>query len=209
MRKIIDKLVMFGGCSGILLLIFDRLSFYLYKKKYYKNIFLHYGENIRWGKHSLRVTIPNSVRISNPDKIAIGDNCQFDEHVYLQCHHDGEGLFIRNNVRVNAFTHIQAFSKITIGDFVLIAPFSHINSGNHSVREHNTPIMNQPCEKAGAIIIGEGTWIGRSSHVLGNVSLGKNCVVAAGAVTTKSFPDFSVVGGIPAKTLKANYDPKS
>lgn len=203
------KINMLGGLAGIALLIWDRVSFSLYKKRYYKHIFLNYGENIRWGKHSLRLTIPNSVRIANPHKISIENNCEFDEYVYLQSHHDGEGLFIGNGVRINAFTHVQAFSKIIIEDFVLVAPFSHINSGNHGIADHHSPIMHQAYHKSGVIKIGTGSWMGRSSHVLGGVILGKNCVVAAGAIVTKSFPDFSMLGGIPAKLLKANDEAKN
>jgi acetyltransferase-like isoleucine patch superfamily enzyme len=205
----INKIRILGGVSGIVLLVWDRVSFRLYKKRYYKNIFLNYGENIRWGKHSLRLTIPESVRIANPQKISISNNCEFDEYVYLQSHHDGEGLVIGNGVRINAFTHVQAFSKVIIEDSVLIAPFSHVNSGNHGMHDNSCPIMNQPYEKAGMITIGMGTWLGRSSHILGGVVLGKNCVVAAGAVVTKSFSDFSIVGGVPAKLLKAIDETKN
>lgn len=199
---------MLGGLLGIVSLVWDRVSFYLYKKRYYKSIFLNYGENIRWGKHSLRLTIPKSIRIANPHKISIGNDCEFDEYVYLQSHHE-EGLFIGNGVRINAFTHIQAFSKVTIGDFVLVAPFSHINSGNHGIADHHSPIMHQGYHKSGIIKIGTGSWMGRNSHILGNVILGKNCVVAANAVVTKSFPDFSIVGGIPAKLLKENNEKRN
>jgi acetyltransferase-like isoleucine patch superfamily enzyme len=200
--KVFEKFIMSGGFLGTITIIIDRISFYSYKKRYYKRIFMHYGDNIRWGKHGLRLTIPSTIRISNPHKISIGNNCQFDEFVYLQSHHDGEGLMIGNEVRVNAFAHIQSFSKITIGDFVLIAPFSHVNSGNHGSSDKKIPIMHQEYQKAGPIFINKGTWIGRSSHVLGGVVLGINCVVAAGAVVTKSFPDYSKIGGIPARLLK-------
>lgn len=191
-----------GGLFALIVLIYDRILFRLFLRSYYKKIFNSYGDNIRWGKHGLRLTIPRTVRLSCPEKISIGDNCQFDEFVYLQAHHEGEGLYIRNNVRVNAFTHIQAYSRITLEDHVLIAPFCHVNSGNHGMRDKDSPIMLQPYVKAGPITIGTGSWLGRNSHVLGNVSLGVNCVVACGAVVTKSFPNFTVVGGVPAKVLK-------
>lgn len=35
-----------------------------------------------------------------------------------------------------------------------------------------------------------------------NVQLGKFCVVAAGSFVTTSFPDFSIVGGTPAKLIR-------
>lgn len=181
---------------------YDKLLFHIFYKHYYRSIFMHYGNNVRWGKHFLRLTIPSNIRISSPEKISIGDNCQFDEYTYIQCHHLGDGLVIGSNTRVNAFTHIQAYSSVVIEPSVLIAPFSHINSGNHGFENHEVPIMEQPYQRGGSILIGSGTWLGRGAQVLGGVSLGRNCIVASGAVVTKSFPDFSLVGGVPAKPLR-------
>lgn len=55
------------------------------------------------------------------------------------------------------------------------------------------------------IEIGSGCFIGVGSIILGGVTIGKNCIVAPGAIVTKSFPDFSVVGGIPAKTIGSTF----
>ena len=202
----VEKVIFYDGLAFYVTLIWDRLVFHIFYKNYYQKKFLFYGHNIRWGKHSQRFTIPNSIRIGTPEKISIGNNCQFDEYCYIQCHHGGEGLFIGDNTRVNAFTHIQAYSKIVIEGDVLIAPFSHINSGNHGFDNPTLPIMDQAYSKAGAIQIGRGTWLGRSSQVLGGVSLGINCVVASGSVVTQSFPDHSILGGVPARNIRKITD---
>lgn len=34
------------------------------------------------------------------------------------------------------------------------------------------------------------------------VTLGRGCVIAAGSVVNSSFPDFSVIGGVPARLLR-------
>lgn len=206
LKTIIQRVIFHEGPVFYLGLVVDRFLFKMFFQHYYGKTFRHYGRNIKWGIHGMKYCIPRSVRISSPHLISIADNCQFDEYVYLQCHHEGEGLFVGNNTRVNAFSHIQAFSKITIGNNVLIAPFSHISGGNHGNVNDDRPKMEHPYFKAGEINIGDGVWLGRSSHVLGGVSLGRNCIVAAGAVVTKSFPEFSVIGGIPARTLRRKDD---
>lgn len=38
--------------------------------------------------------------------------------------------------------------------------------------------------------------------IMPGVTLGKRCIVAAGAVVTKSFPDYSMIAGVPAKIIK-------
>lgn len=53
----------------------------------------------------------------------------------------------------------------------------------------------------GQIEIGDNTVIGGSSIILYNVNIGKNVLVAAGSVVTKSVPDFSIVAGNPAKII--------
>lgn len=40
------------------------------------------------------------------------------------------------------------------------------------------------------------------------MTIGRGSVVAAGAVVTKSFPPYSIIGGVPAKLLKMRFTPK-
>ena len=52
------------------------------------------------------------------------------------------------------------------------------------------------------ITIKDCAWIGANATILTGVTIGKNAVVAAGAVVTKDVPDNCLVGGVPAKVLK-------
>ena len=54
----------------------------------------------------------------------------------------------------------------------------------------------------GTINIRDDAWIGAGVIILPNVTVGKGAIVGAGSVVTKDVPDFTVVGGVPAKTLK-------
>lgn len=56
-------------------------------------------------------------------------------------------------------------------------------------------------EFVGCIEIMDNVFIGTNCTVLGDVRIGPNAVVAAGAVVTKDVPPNSVVGGVPAKVL--------
>ena len=51
--------------------------------------------------------------------------------------------------------------------------------------------------------IGNDVWIGGNVTILPGVTIGNNGVVAAGAVVTEDVPDNTLVGGVPAKVIKA------
>lgn len=192
----------------MLMKIADRVMFYLYFKNRYKKMFRFYGENIRWGKHFERMIIPRSVRISCPEKISIGDNCQIDEGVYLQCHYKGAGIFIGSGTRINAHTHVLSYSHIHLGEKVLIAPFSLISSGNHG-NSLNVAVMDQEHVPSGDIIIEDGCWIGQHGKVMGGVKLASNITVAAGAIVTKSCSRANAtLLGIPARELSEGKSDK-
>lgn len=64
------------------------------------------------------------------------------------------------------------------------------------------PIHKQGITNGEAIIVGDYTFIGINSVILKGVKLGKNCVVGANSVVTKSFPDGSLIVGAPARLIE-------
>lgn len=50
--------------------------------------------------------------------------------------------------------------------------------------------------------IGENCFLGARSLVLPGVTVGNNCIVAAGAIVTQDVPPFSIVAGNPARVLR-------
>lgn len=78
----------------------------------------------------------------------------------------------------------------------------HILSGKgqHNFEDLETPIQEQGGNFT-QVTIGEDTWIGNGSLIMANV--GKKCIIGAGSVVTKDIPDFSIVGGNPAKVIRS------
>jgi acetyltransferase-like isoleucine patch superfamily enzyme len=54
----------------------------------------------------------------------------------------------------------------------------------------------------GFIEIDDDAWLGTGAILLPNVRVGIGAVVGAGSVVTKDVPDFTIVGGVPAKVIK-------
>jgi len=62
---------------------------------------------------------------------------------------------------------------------------------------------------SGSIVIKEDAWIGAGAIILPNVTIGKGAVVSAGSVVTNTVNDYSIVGGIPAKSIGEIDSPNS
>lgn len=58
----------------------------------------------------------------------------------------------------------------------------------------------------GCVEIMDNCFIGSHSVILGDVKIGPNAIVAAGAVVTKDVPEGMIVGGNPAKVIGSFYD---
>ncbi len=200
--KNILKTIIQEGSLIYFKIIFDRILFYTYYKHIYKACFKKYGKNIRWGKHSRYRCIPKSVRIGLSELISIGDDCCIDEGVYLQCFHEGRGISISKNSRINTHTHILAYDHIEICENVLIAPFCLISSGNHKMSSKDVAIKDQNMSPAGKVVLGNGSWIGQGSKILGDLTIGMYSVIGAGTILTSNVGDNELFAGNPGSFKK-------
>ena len=141
--------------------------------------YFHLGCNSTIGKDARLLSVLSYMGGCYNPCITIGDN------VYIAYH----------------FTAMSA-APITIGDNSLIASGVVITSENHGVNPEITKSYADTPLEAKPVSIGNGCWIGENAIITPGVKLGERCIVAAGAVVTKSFPPYSMIGGVPAKLIK-------
>ncbi len=98
-------------------------------------------------------------------------------------------------------SHLIGHWSIHLGDEIQTGPYVYITDQNHTYDDVDAPVgWQQPTERA--VSIGSGSWLGANVVILPGTTLGKNTVVAAGAVVRGTFPDHVVLGGVPAKVLR-------
>jgi len=125
----------------------------------------------------------------------------------------GGKIKIGDECYVGEDTRIWAASSINIGNRVLISHQVNIfDSQTHSLsakkrNEHfkaifstghpdNIDLDERP------VVIEDDVWVGCSSIILRGVHIGRGAVIGAGSVVTKDVPDWTVVAGNPARTVK-------
>jgi acetyltransferase-like isoleucine patch superfamily enzyme len=133
------------------------------------------------------------------DKAKIGNNVKIWHYTYV-----GDDTEIGNNVKIGSLVHIDYNVKIgentLIEGSVYIPPLSRI--GNNVFIGPAAVLTNDPyppSNKMVGVTIEDNVIIGSRAVIKAGVTIGKNSVVAMGAVVTKDVPENTVVVGIPAK----------
>ena len=106
------------------------------------------------------------------------------------------GVKVGKNVVIAAYTIIDPFfpELITIEDNVIIGVNSTILAHEYS----------QEKLTKGKVKIKKRALIGAGSIIRCGVTIGEHAVVGANSFVNKDVPDFTVVGGVPAKTIRKN-----
>lgn len=131
--------------------------------------------------HRLTIRIGSHVKINN-SKLIIGKDFSCRETEILLYAH-------------NASLHI--------GKDCMLAGYIHFRLGElpHLLFDTDGNYIDKPK----GIVIGDHVWIGDSSYILKNASIGSGSVVGIASVVTKAFPDENVVfAGNPARICKRN-----
>lgn len=127
---------------------------------------------------------------------------------------NGGSLKVGKKVALSNTLFNVSSGSVTIGDYTIFGQNVMVLTGTHKFTHGHRAGLNNVINgnswgggetevpKSGYdIYIGSGTWIASGCIVIGNVKIGDNCIIAAGAVVTKDIPSFSVVAGIPAMII--------
>lgn len=140
--------------------------------------------------------------------IEIGDHTLIGERVSISCGMMpgaplGPGSIVRigGSCSIGRGSHIVGHQSIDIGDHVFTGPYVYITDQNHVYDDPEQPIGRQ-WPRNNPVSIGSGSWLGTGAIILPGTRIGRQCVVAGGAVVRGEFPDHSVIAGVPGKLVR-------
>lgn len=151
------------------------------------------------GKVPVSTQFDGPVHLPKRIALELGASCRFGREVFLDT--NGGHITLGHHVRINTGCVLVSYASISIGDDCLIGEYVSIRDANHGTAAGQAMRL-QPHTSA-PIVIGHNVWIGRGAVVLKGVHIGDGAVVAANSVVTHDVAPRTLVGGIPARLIKA------
>jgi len=153
------------------------------------------------------VRFGSGVIVRGADRIRVGRNVFIDHRAYLNSNpspENGSHITLGDNVEVGPYSVIWGGGGVDIGSNVHIGAHVHITS----IQGARIPVTRiDPAEgieiNRRPVTIGDHTLIFSGAVIVPGVTIGHHCMIAAGAVVTEDVPPYTMVGGVPAKTVRS------
>lgn len=150
----------------------------------------------------VNVTISDVGYFNYPEEVWIGDNTSIGDGYWFNVATPGIGpipkITIGEGTRCDCDVLLSAINRIEVGKNVTIGPYVYISDTDHQFREIGIPIgLQGTTTRDNQVLIGDNTIIGAHAVIVGNVSIGRDCIVAPNTVVTKDIPDGYKAMGVP------------
>ena len=120
-------------------------------------------------------------------------------------------LILEENIFIGHYNFIEASNGITIEEGVQLTNYISVlsHSSHISIRlygAHYRKHKDLIGYKKGTVHIGKYCFIGPHATIMPGTKIGKGSLVAAYSFVKGEFPDFSIIGGNPAKVIGSTKD---
>ena len=120
--------------------------------------------------------------------VILGKNCNLGQNIFL-----GDYVQLGNNVKVQ--NNVSLYTGVSCADDVFIGPsavFTNVINPRSAINRKNQYQTTK---------IGKGASIGANATIICGCDIGDYAFIGAGAVVTKSIPNYALVVGNPAKQI--------
>ena len=152
-----------------------------------------------YGKVGFLTYIGSPKYIIGGSKLFLGNRVRILYNFRCEIHENGI-VQIGDSSSIGHNCHISSCEFLAIGDYVTVSSNVFLGSLDHTFDIPNTHVIHQPL-RCLQTTIGDYSFVGTGAVILAGTNIGKNCVVGANSVVKGNFPDFSIIAGIPAKTV--------
>lgn len=171
--------------------------------------FIKIYDNVVIGENSYieapEITIEENTMIGSrgnfvASQISIGPYTRFADHVQMDISGGrypdsrficGKGCLIASEVYINVCRQVE------LGEHVALSPKAMIFT--HSYWQS---ILEGYSARFGPVTFGDDSWLGATSQVLPNVSIGEGSIVMSGSVVVSNVNSFTLVGGVPSSVIR-------
>ncbi|MFM9330973.1 acyltransferase [Paenibacillus mesotrionivorans] len=152
----------------------------------------------------VNATISDDGYFNYPEEVWIGDHTSIGDGYWFNVATPGIGpvpkISIGEGTRCDRDVLMSAINRIEVGKNVTIGPYVYISDTDHQFREIGIPIgLQGTTTRDNQVIIGDNTTIGAHAVIVGNVNIGRDCIVAPNTVVTKDIPDGFRAMGVPSR----------
>lgn len=185
-----------------------------FRKITWPYLFASADRSVVWGR-SVELRHPGKMRLG--ERVVVDDQCRLDAKgceagqfiveddamISRACVVSAKegGIRIRARATLGVGTVLYSFGGIEIGEDTMIAAYCFIGGGRYEHRGRtDIPMHRQPLPGRG-VRLGRDCWLGAGATVVDGVTVGQGSVVAAGSVVLEDVPEYTVVGGVPARPL--------
>lgn len=113
-----------------------------------------------------------------------------------------DNLSVGRGVVLNDALINTTSGRVTFMDYAFCGHGVSILTGTHDYRRTGVERQEDVPHGGGDILIEEGAWIGSNATVLGPCVIGRNSVIAAGAVVTGDVDACCIYAGVPARKIR-------
>jgi len=195
--------------------LFGRVRSVLYLRRRFPDAKVHYTARVMGAE---RIFLAEAAHVGRRTTLHVMDKGAL---------HLAQGAWLGNdcevaaggNVVIGARSSIQHRSQlhgdVTIGAGCVCAANLYVSSSRHAFDAVPAlPIRIQDrlasrsswAERSRPVVIGDDCWIGINVVVLPGITIGRGCVIGANSVVSKDVPPYSVMAGVPARSLRTRLD---